>query len=74
MQQNCESFKPQTLLILINYICVIQCFLYVQGPGQLIAVTIETYNLGIRVHDDYIFVNKDIVPCKTLGNTRISDG
>ena len=36
------------------------------GPDHLIAVTIQAYNLGIRVYNDYTFLNKDIVLAKHL--------
>ena len=45
-----------------------------QGPGQLIAVTIQAYNLGIRLHNDYTFVNKDIVLSKLLAVLVFSGG
>ena len=50
-------------MIIINYLSPFNTSLS-QGLGNLIAVTIQMYNLGIRVHNDYTFVNKHIVLSK----------
>ena len=52
--------------MLINYFSSIQCpsiTCLSQGPSQLISVTIQVYNMDIRLHNDYTFV-KHIVMSK----------
>ena len=45
-----------------------------QGQDQFIAVTTQAYNLGIKVHNAYTFVNKDIVLSKQLAKRAFSGG